>query len=43
MEHGIMRFNDCGLDIGPAFNDDPTADPATRCVSDLALVAFHVD
>lgn len=43
MGHGIMRSNNCGLEIGLAFIDDPTVDPNTSCVDDLPPVGFAVD
>ena len=38
--HGVMRSNQCGLEIGLAFLDDPAAEPDTSCIDDLAGPEF---
>ena len=39
--HGVMRSNQCGLEIGLAFLDDPAAEPDASCIDDLAGPEFN--
>ncbi len=39
--HGVMRSNDCGLEIGLQFLDDPTAEPDASCLKELSGPEFH--
>ena len=38
--HGVMRSNQCGLEIGLAFLDDPASEPDASCIDDLAGPEF---
>ncbi|MBN2394659.1 MAG: DUF885 family protein [Anaerolineae bacterium] len=40
LSHGVMRSNECALDIGLAFLDNPTAKPDTSCMEDLTGPEF---
>ncbi|MGD2205214.1 MAG: alpha/beta hydrolase [Anaerolineae bacterium] len=39
--HGVMRSNQCGLDIGLQFLDDPTTEPDTSCLAQLTGPRFR--
>jgi pimeloyl-ACP methyl ester carboxylesterase len=38
--HGIMRSNECGLEIGLQFIEDPTSEPDASCIDELAAPDF---
>jgi pimeloyl-ACP methyl ester carboxylesterase len=38
--HGIMRSNECGLEIGLQFIEDPTSEPDVSCIEELAAPDF---
>jgi pimeloyl-ACP methyl ester carboxylesterase len=39
--HGIMRSNECGLEIGLQFLEDPTSEPDASCVDELTGPDFN--
>ena len=39
--HGVMRTGGCGTQIGLAFLDDPTSEPDSSCMGDLAPPDFR--
>jgi formylglycine-generating enzyme required for sulfatase activity/pimeloyl-ACP methyl ester carboxylesterase len=38
--HGIMRSNQCGLEIGLQFIDDPISEPDSACMSEVPEIDF---
>ena len=38
--HGIMRSNECGLEIGLQFIDSPTSEPDSTCMNEIQGIAF---
>jgi pimeloyl-ACP methyl ester carboxylesterase len=39
--HGVMRSNECGLDVGLQFLDDPATEPDASCIDDLTGPEFN--
>jgi pimeloyl-ACP methyl ester carboxylesterase len=39
--HGVMRTDDCGLQIGLQFLDDPTTEPDTSCLDHVSIPGFQ--
>jgi pimeloyl-ACP methyl ester carboxylesterase len=39
--HGVMRSDDCGLEIGLQFLDDPSVEPDASCIKALAGPEFN--
>lgn len=35
MAHGVMPSDECALDIGPKFLDDPTIEPDAVCMQEI--------
>ena len=38
--HGIVRSNECGMDIGIQFINDPNMEPDTTCINELPIIEF---
>jgi pimeloyl-ACP methyl ester carboxylesterase len=41
LAHGVMRSNDCALNIGLQFLDDPTTEPDASCMLRLSEISFR--
>jgi hypothetical protein len=41
LAHGIMRSNECGLEIGLQFIQDPTTEPDASCIDELVGPDFR--
>ena len=41
LSHGIMRSDECGLEIGLQFVDDPAAEPDAACIDSLSSPEFE--
>jgi hypothetical protein len=40
MGHGVMRVDECALNIGLQFLDDPTTEPDSSCMDELSGLEF---
>jgi len=41
MAHGVMRSDECALNIGLQFLDDPTAEPDATCMQGSGEISFR--
>jgi hypothetical protein len=41
LAHGVMRSNDCALNIGLQFLDDPTTEPDASCMLSMSEISFR--